>query len=79
MEFGPVTFGAYAEATAGVRSATDWWLEQQVLSTLNTLKNGAAALDEEEPAEVTPVPTSRSTRGRDYLQPRKEKRPWELP
>jgi HK97 family phage prohead protease len=26
-EFGPVTFPAYADATAGVRSLNDWWLE----------------------------------------------------
>lgn len=30
MEFGPCTFPAYAGATAGVRSLTDWFVEQAV-------------------------------------------------
>jgi HK97 family phage prohead protease len=30
LEFGPVTFGAYQGATAGVRSLTDWFVEQAV-------------------------------------------------
>jgi len=30
LEFGPVTFPAYEGATAGVRSLTDWFLEQAV-------------------------------------------------
>ncbi len=30
MEFGPVTFPAYAGATAGVRSLTQWWTDSEV-------------------------------------------------
>lgn len=82
MEFGPVTFPAYAGASSGLRSATDWWLEQNLLGTIDVLAGRAAAL--EEPAEVEATdatPVSRSTRAtRTYLQtPRKERRPWELP
>jgi HK97 family phage prohead protease len=36
-EFGPVTFPAYAEATAGVRSLTDWYeaAEIELINTVN--------------------------------------------
>ena len=65
MEFGPVTFPAYEGASAGLRSITDWWLEQDLRRQLEALGgNRAAAL---EPAEVELKATpnfelSRSTR-----------------
>lgn len=88
MEFGPVTFPAYEGASAGLRSATDWWWEQNLVSALEVLTGTrAAALESEpepepepDPPEDEPVPAaSRSTRSRDYLRPRKERRSWELP
>jgi hypothetical protein len=32
MEFRPVTFAAYAGATAGVRSLTDWYMRRRDLA-----------------------------------------------
>lgn len=46
MEFGPVTFPAYEGATAGLRSATDWWFENNVAEVIRKLsgEDRAAAL-----------------------------------
>lgn len=45
MEFGPVTFPAYAEATAGVRSLTDWFGEgRQALERLTSDSDRLRAL-----------------------------------
>ena len=78
MEFGPVTFPAYADATAGLRSATDWWRGHDLMSQLEALREGAAALEVEasENFTVTPEP-SRRTRV-DHLSTRKEDAPWRL-
>lgn len=88
-EFGPVTFPAYGEATAGLRSATDWLVEQNLRRQLEAFAERAAALGELKvteastnfviatPADSEALASSRSTR--DYLQPGKERRSWELP
>lgn len=41
MEFGPVTFPAYEGATAGLRSATDWWAEHSVAEVIRKLSGDA--------------------------------------
>jgi hypothetical protein len=87
FEFGPVTFPAYADATAGVRSLTDHfafeWIERhpdEVRSLLAVDLSSSA--DEIAPAEAdagTP-PTSDEARraSRDHLSVREEEKSWRL-
>jgi HK97 family phage prohead protease len=79
MEFGPVTFPAYEGATAGLRSATDWWLEQSLLGLISSLSGErAAALPTEEQKTASPQQSRRTRPARDYLDTRKEAQPWRL-
>jgi HK97 family phage prohead protease len=84
FEFGPVTFPAYEGATAGLRSATDWWREQSLRSQLEAFVGERAAALESEPEpepesepEPEPEPSSRRTRV-DHLNVREEAKPWRL-
>lgn len=85
MEFGPVTFGAYSGASAGLRSATDWYVEQALRNQLERLiltPDGNTTLEEPQHSEaetpkVVPAEPSRSTRV-DHLSTRKEDAPWRL-
>lgn len=86
MEFGPVTFPAYAGSTAGLRSATDWYVEQALRNQLEMLVKRDTTLEEPQHSEadeqgggaaVVAVKTSRSTRV-DHLSTRKEDAPWRL-
>lgn len=81
MEFGPVTFPAYEGATAGLRSATDWWRAHDLMSQFEALRDGAAALAVEasENFTVTPESSRRTRDQRDYLKSRKPRKSWELP
>jgi HK97 family phage prohead protease len=82
MEFGPVTFPAYEGSTAGLRSATDWYVEQALRNQLELLVTKRDSTLEEpqhsqvEAPIVTPEP-SRSTRV-DHLSTIKEDAPWRL-
>lgn len=83
FEFGPVTFPAYTEATAGMRSLTDEFRMPGVRELITALRvdgstisttdqggeepPGAAALLLEPVMATTPV--SRSTPARDFLNP----------
>jgi HK97 family phage prohead protease len=80
MEFGPVTFPAYEGASAGLRSITDWWIEQDLRRQLEALGgNRAAALAPEVKLEATPnFEPSRRTRVVDHLSVREEEKPWRL-
>jgi HK97 family phage prohead protease len=84
MEFGPVTFPAYAEATAGMRSLTDDFLlgslrgsDPQKLAEL-LKRNGAVALSTEpESSETTtPEPESRTTPSEKRFKSREEYLEW---
>ena len=83
-EFGPVTFPAYAGATAGVRSITDEIKLPAVRDLLEMVapEIRAAALAKEEPESegtTTPPEASRSTqRQHDYLRDGKESPAWQL-
>lgn len=83
MEFGPVTFPAYEGASAGLRSATDWWVEQSLRSQIEVFAgNRAAALEPVVVTSASPNFTepSRSTRSpRDFLAPEEPRKSWELP
>jgi HK97 family phage prohead protease len=78
FEFGPVTFPAYEGTTTGLRSATDWWREQSLISLLRLTGERAAALPPLEPAIATPAPSRRTRTARDYLNPNEEVQPWRL-
>jgi hypothetical protein len=89
-EFGPVTFPAYADTTARMRSMTDEFMLPGLRELIAALRpedvERAAALTEPEPEpeeetpESTPAPeVSRSTRPRhDYLEGKEEKPSWHL-
>lgn len=82
FEFGPVTFPAYGEATAGLRSATDWLVEHDLRHQLEAFAARAAALGGMTVTEASanfvdssPEPASRRTR--DFLRgPEKETKRW---
>jgi HK97 family phage prohead protease len=76
MEFGPVTFPAYPAASAGLRSATDWWREYDLRAQIEEFVGGAAAL-EPQPGNTAGAASSRSTRV-DHLATRREDAPWRL-
>ena len=82
MEFGPVTFPAYDGASAGLRSITDWWLEQDLRRQLEALGGNRAAALEPEIVEVKASANferSRRTRSRDYLKSEEEEgQAWRL-
>jgi HK97 family phage prohead protease len=83
FEFGPVTFPAYAEATADVRSLTDWFLFEQIardpsrareLASLNRAEFGLD-LEPDAPAppdaaSSTSGPVARREAPTDYLAER---------
>lgn len=78
MEFGPVTFPAYASATANVRSVTDEFKFSR--EAIELIAERVAALQTEEPdrhvpeediAVTTPEDESRSTQA-DEIQPEEE-------
>jgi hypothetical protein len=73
-----VTFPAYEGTTTGLRSATDWWREQSLISLLRLTGERAAALPPLEPAIATPAPSRRTRTARDYLNPNEEVQPWRL-
>lgn len=89
MEFGPVTFPAYASATAGLRSVTDEFrFPREVLELIG---ERAAALRQEEPEQIesgenlpvtatTPeLVESRSTQAvHDYLSEKEARPRWQL-
>lgn len=80
MEFGPVTFPAYEGASAGLRSITDWWIEQSLKAQIEAFSgNGAAALVTEVEIQASPnFEPSRRTRVHDHLSTREEDKPWRL-
>ena len=86
-EFGPVTFPAYPEATAGVRSLTDNFVLARAIAQPDRLREvlasaGAAALQDKqkpEPQATTSAAGSRSTQPiRDFLRDGKETPSWLL-
>jgi len=87
FEFGPVTFPAYAEATAGVRSLTDHFLFEQIASNpdrARELIRLAALVPAGDDAPATPDAGSstsgqaRREQGRDHLRDQKEEPAWRL-
>ena len=79
MEFGPVTFPAYEGASAGLRSITDWWFEQDLRRQLEALGGNRAVALEPEVVEVKSSPNfEQSRRTRDHLAIREEDKPWRL-
>ena len=80
MEFGPVTFPAYEGASAGLRSITDWWIEQDLRHQLEVFGgNRAVALEPEVKVETSPnFEPSRRTRVVDHLSTGEEDKPWRL-
>lgn len=86
FEFGPVTFPAYADATAGVRSLTDHFVFEhlerhpEIVRSMLAVDLSPAPADEAAPAETDAgTPTSDQARrdDRDYLN-RKEEPAWQL-
>lgn len=84
-EFGPVTFPAYAGATAGIRSITDEIKLPGIRDLIQMVDpeiRAAALATTEEPkptAAITPEGESRSTRRQhDYLRTGKEAPSWQL-
>jgi HK97 family phage prohead protease len=85
-EFGPVTFPAYPEATAEVRSLTDSFMLTRALEKPDLLRevfDRAAALPPEEEPVVETTPDeepSRSTQrpSKDYTRNEQEFKPWRL-
>jgi len=93
FEFGPVTFPAYADATADVRSLTDWFLFEHVarhpqeVRALLKLDLGESPEPDPDP-DPDPAPAEpdagTSTSGnarrttRDYLREQEEVRAWQL-
>lgn len=93
-EFGPVTFPAYASATAGVRSLTDEFLLETFVRDRGRLRKLIRYLEgepsEDDAGEASePVTSSEHGAGRgpvpatprkvrDYLTPRKEEPSWTL-
>jgi HK97 family phage prohead protease len=79
MEFGPVTFPAYAGSSAGLRSATDWYVEQALRNQLERFVGRETTLEEPQHSQSVEDPTepSRSTRSRVPL--RVEREAWKLP
>lgn len=81
FEFGPVTFPAYADATAGVRSLTDEFLFEQIarepqrFRSLIEISRDLSAAADDAPAD-TDAGTSTSDQARresrDYLTPQEE-------
>jgi len=87
FEFGPVTFPAYADATAGMRSLTDHfafeWIEQHPneVRSLLTVDLSFSTESDDAPAEPDAgTSTSGETRraSRDHLGTREEAIPWRL-
>lgn len=87
FEFGPVTFPAYADASAGTRSLTDHfafeWIERHPDEVRSLLATDLSFLaNEDAPAEPDAGETSTSgeTRraSRDYLATKEEVAPWRL-
>lgn len=58
MEFGPVTFPAYAGATAGVRSITDVMLEKQLLGSEEQLERLADMIAQRASVNTQPFTVS---------------------
>jgi hypothetical protein len=71
MEFGPVTFPAYPEASAGVRSLTDYMTFAAVRDDEPPEQDEPKHSDATEPARATRSGRSRVTR-RDYLSLREQ-------
>lgn len=87
MEFGPVTFPAYAEASAGVRSLTDdFWLPapREIAQRLRDEEPPHSPPAEPEPETVEPTvavatrSSDGSRRTRDYLSTNDDKPRWWL-
>ena len=78
MEFGPVTFPAYEGASAGLRSITDWWIEQDLRRQLEALGGNRAVALEPEVLASPNFESSRRTRVVDHLATREEDAPWRL-
>jgi HK97 family phage prohead protease len=86
FEFGPVTFPAYAGATAGVRSLTDEFLigrfakdPDRLLKVVEAVTGepGHSRKEESEPSEATtPVDESRPTPGKKRFNTREEYLEW---
>ena len=69
-EFGPVTFPAYATATAGVRSMTDEYIVDRFRSRPDRLRELIASIQVPAPSEdAEPAPTSEERRV-DQVNPR---------
>jgi HK97 family phage prohead protease len=78
-EFGPVTFPAYAEATADVRSLTDWFLFEQIARD-PTRARELASLRAADFAPAEPdagTPTSGNTRREPATWPKVTTEEWE--
>ena len=91
FEFGPVTFPAYAEATADVRSLTDWFLFDQIVrdperarELISATREIARTAGDDDLAPSTPgagdtTPAGRSAAPNDYLRgAQEEEREWTL-
>jgi HK97 family phage prohead protease len=79
-EFGPVTFPAYPQADAGIRSLTDRFVFPQDVFG-HWAQRAATLIDVPEPAKATPAVVSRATppAPRDYTRPETEvKESWRL-
>lgn len=80
FEFGPVTFPAYADATAGVRSLTDHfvfeYLERHPEIVRSVLATDLSSTEDEDAPATSDAGTSTSDQARrasrDYLKPQKE-------
>lgn len=70
MEFGPVTFPAYAGATAGIRSLTDEFIAEQFTHGEGLRKLAEVAREKREPEKTTPSPEPARTTP-DLYQPTK--------